>query len=338
MSFGAARYPGVGGVPRRTRACSGFFSAPRRHFDYAALVTQGSGDTETPPSRGQAPSDPHLDRPTPIVDISREVEASRLNARETARLRTSQITRLVDLTRTEAKKDEPAPTSAPVAAPTKAAVPPPPARRRRGFVLPLVLGAFLVTAAAVVAYTRTRHAPITPPEPAKGDALVPAPTPTLVETAAPPASSPVVTAPSASAPAPTLASDTQARQALERLRTGLDSCIRNRSHVLPGSSPAVPPSLLNLKEGAYTSAPGEWKTYAWSCAQFQMNEPMHVQLQWQLVRPNVEGAAVAWIDQDHDGVADRALGFTVKRGPSGAPIFGEIRPVAATTPVAVVRR
>ena len=51
------------------------------------------------------------------------------------------------------------------------------------------------------------------------------------------------------------------------------------------------------------------------------------------MKPNTEGTAVAWIDQDHDGVADRALGFSITLGPGGAPILGEIQPIAAATPV-----
>ncbi len=99
----------------------------------------------------------------------------------------------------------------------------------------------------------------------------------------------------------------------------------------------MPTSLAQLKKSAYTPAAGEWKSYAWSCAQFQMSEPMHFQLQWQLVRSNAEGLAVAWIDHDHDGVADRALGFSITLGAKGGPTLGEIQPLAPTTPV-VARR
>jgi hypothetical protein len=329
------------GEPPRTRLLAGFFSALRRHFDYAALVTQGSGDTETPPARGQAPSEPSLDRPTPIVDISREVEASRHNTRETARLRTSQITRLVDQTRAEVKaeieKAAPARAAAPEAAPTGPAAPlPPPRPRRLG--LPLALGALVVLGAVVLAYTRT-HRPQTPPpapsmgvEPTPAPTPAPTPTPTLAATAAPSAAAPPVAAP----PAP--AADEQARQALERLRTGLASCIRNRSHTLPSSSPAVPPSLVNLKEGPYTPSPGDWKPYAWACAQFQMSEPMNFQIQWQLIKSNAEGVALAWIDQDHDGVADRVLGLSVKLDSKGKLALGEIQPMPVTTPSTAARR
>ena len=314
-------------------------------------MTQGSGDTENPPARDQAASDPSLDRPTPIVDISREVEASRHNTRETARLRTSQITRLVDLTRAEVKraevkKDEPARAAAPAApappvAPAAPAVAPsPPPRRHRGFELPLALGVLIFTGAAVVAYTQTRPPQPTPHAPSTGlapeTAPVLAPTPTLAATDAPPATAPPASdAPPATAPP---AADVQARQSLERLRSGLDTCIRTHSRTLPGTSAAVPASLVKLKEGAYTPAVGDWKSYAWSCAHFQMSEPMHFQLQWQLVRSNAEGLAVAWIDHDHDGVADRALGFSITLGAKGGPNLGEIQPLAATTPVVIARR
>jgi hypothetical protein len=69
-----------------------------------------------------------------------------------------------------------------------------------------------------------------------------------------------------------------------------------------------------------------------------MSEPMQFQLQWQYVKPNTEGTAVAWIDQDRDGVADRALGFSITIGPSGAPILGDIKPIAAATPVIATPR
>ncbi len=191
VSSGAARYPPSGGTaahapPRR------LFSAPRRRFDYAALVTQGSGDTETPPARDQAASDPSdlsLDRPTPIVDISREVEASRHNTRETARLRMSQITRLVDLTRADVKKDEPARAATPAAQQARRPRPPPSPPP------PVTVASSFPGAGRLDLHRRCRRrlhpdAPPQPTPPAPSTSAAPAPTlaptPTLAATDAPP--------------------------------------------------------------------------------------------------------------------------------------------------------
>lgn len=274
--------------------------------------------------------------------MSREVAAMGNIGRETARLRASEIDILVDLTREGKSAGEPARAPAPGAA-SKATPPtapketphvapkatreqtplPLPPARHRGFELPLALGVLLLTGVIVLGYVQTRRSEPTPPVPS---ATI-APAPTIVATAAPPAIEP-----------PTPAADVRARQALERLRSGLDGCIRTRIRALPGSSPAVPPTLLAFKESAYTPAPADWKTPVWSCAQFQMSEPMDFQMQWQHVNPSPEGKGVAWIDQDHDGVADRALGFSITLAPSGAPILGEIQPIAAATPVSAARR
>ena len=96
---------------------------------------------------------------TPVADVSREVEAMGGNGRETARIRASQIMRLVDLTREGKAADEPARAEAPEPAPpappeaateeTPVPVPPP---RHRGFELPLALGVLLVTGVIVLGY------------------------------------------------------------------------------------------------------------------------------------------------------------------------------------------
>ena len=136
---------------------------------------------------------------------------------------------------------------------------------------------------------------------------------------------------------PPTRAETEAREALERLRGGLGACIRNGIHSLPGSSPAVPPSLAASKGGAYTPKPAEWRTAVWSCARFRIAGPMSFQVQWQLVKPAAEGLAVAWIDDDGDGAADRALGFHVTLGPRGEPVLGDVGPLPATHPVLAVR-
>lgn len=231
---------------------------------------------------------------------------------------------------------------APTPAPTQAAEVAPPPRPSRS-ALPAVLGVMLLTGAVVLISMKMgwpRAAPALPTtEGVSTSALVepvvaPAPPPTVPAPTAPLAS----TAPLAPTAPVVTAAEAQARATLERLRSGLEGCIRKGIRALPGSSLAVPPNLFVLKRSAYTPSPLEWKTSVWSCAKFQVNEPMEFQLQWQLVRPNAEGAGVAWIDVNHDGVADRALRFSITLDPSGAPILGEILPVAPTTPVSVQRR
>ncbi len=248
------------------------------------------------------------------------------DTRATARLRVSQLTNLVNLTR-----DEAAAKAAPAAAVPE---PPPavragPARQPRSVAVPMTLGVAALTIAAVIGYARIRPAPAPPVEIASvvAPALSVAKSAKVTPSAAQPPRPPAVTA-----------AELQARATLERLRTGLDTCIRNGIHALPGGSPAVPPGLAALKDGAFTPAPGDWKTAVWSCAQFQITDPMDFQLQWQLVKPNAEGRGVAWIDQDRDGVADRALGFSITLGPRGEPILGDIQGIEATTPVSTLRR
>ncbi len=70
------------------------------------------------------------------------------------------------------------------------------------------------------------------------------------------------------------------------------------------------PRDAQLASGAgYTALAADWKTAVWSCAKFKLDAPMRFQLQWQIVKPNVEGLGLAWIDDDGDGDPDRAIGF-----------------------------
>ncbi|MEP7125197.1 MAG: hypothetical protein ABJE95_29980, partial [Byssovorax sp.] len=308
-------------------------SAPRRHIRYAGRVAQRLDDRAAPPARAPEPSVPYGDRPTPIVDISREVAAAAAasDMRATSRLRTSQIAGLLKLTQDDAPvkdegavkdeaaaKDDPAPSLVETSPLTSAAPPAQP----RSVAVPVALGVAALALALVAVYTRTHP---------KQAAAVAAPSVVAPTIPASPIT-PAVAQTTLAAPAAG-AAEVQAREVLNRLRTGLDGCIRNGIHALPGGSPPVPPGLDALKEGAFTPAPGDWKTAVWSCAQFQTTEPMTFQLQWQLVKPSAEGMGIAWIDQDHDGVADRALGFSITLGPQSTPILGEIREIDAATPV-----
>ncbi|MEO5727732.1 MAG: hypothetical protein ABI134_34245, partial [Byssovorax sp.] len=112
------------------------------------------------------------------------------SARATARLRTSQITRLVDLTRDARAPGEPARTAAPDAAPEPTPVPVPPPRHR-GFELPLALGVLLVTGVVVLVYLQLHRSEPTPLAPSAATASAPA----LVAPAVPPATEPSAPAP-----------------------------------------------------------------------------------------------------------------------------------------------
>ena len=285
-------------------------------------MAQRLDDRTAPPPRAPEPSVPYGDRPTPIVDVSPEIAAAAAasDGRSTARLRPSELASLLQQAQDEADATE-APSLIEPSPITSAA--PATAPKSRSVTVPAALGLSALALALVVVYAKTRSPKAAPV--------------TIVQEVAPAVAASVAASPPLPAPA-MIAAEVQARAALDRLRTGLESCIRNGIHALPGGSPAVPPGLEALKDGPFTPAPGDWKTAVWSCAQFQTSEPMAFQLQWQLVKPNAEGMGVAWIDQDHDGVADRALGFSITLGPKGAPILGEIREIAATTPVSSARR
>ena len=126
----------------------------------------------------------------------------------------------------------------------------------------------------------------------------------------------------------------EVQEALARLRDGVGRCVRDNIRVLPGTSPAIPPALDALKGGAYTSSTSDWATPVWACAGFKMAAPQRFQLQWQQTKTNKEGRAVAWIDDDRDGKADRAFGFSAKLKKRGEVEIGEIGPVDASIPPA----
>ncbi len=104
----------------------------------------------------------------------------------------------------------------------------------------------------------------------------------------------------------------EAREALVVLAEGIAACAR-ASGALPGSSPAVPESAEQLAGEGFAAKGAEWSTPVWRCARFRGPEVMRYQLQWQLVKPSSEGRAVAWIDADGDGKAERALAVRVAR-------------------------
>ena len=205
-------------------------------------------------------------------------------------------------------------------------------RRSRRRTLVMVVGAVLVLAGAVLVASIARQgrpaSSIAPPAPVP-EAQPTAPIPPPVSGGAAPTAAALGVVPSAV--------EAPAREALERLRTGMRACILHGIHGLPGSSPPVPAALPSAKGAASAVAATEWRTPVWSCAHFAVHEPMSFQLQWQLVKPGVEGWGVAWMDADGDGTADAALGFSVTFGPKGELQIGEIGPVEASRPVLQLR-
>lgn len=121
-----------------------------------------------------------------------------------------------------------------------------------------------------------------------------------------------------------------ARSALLRLRAGVISCARETISVLPGTSPPVPSNLRLAKGEGYASTKADWGSPMWSCAGFELASPQRFQIQWQMVQENVEGLGIAWIDDDEDGVPDRALGFRATLIDRWQPEAGDIEPIDPT--------
>lgn len=145
-------------------------------------------------------------------------------------------------------------------------------------------------------------------------AVVDAPTP-------PPA------APAASAPKPQSLAEIDARKALSRLRDGMGDCVRRAIGSLPGSSPAVPPTMKQTSGVGYTAVAADWRTAVWSCAKFRHDAPMQFQVQWQSVKPGAEAMGLAWVDDDGDGEPDRAFGFRATAKGTRDVDLGEVGPV-----------
>lgn len=148
----------------------------------------------------------------------------------------------------------------------------------------------------------------------------PAPVPAAVTVAPPPAPIP-------SAPKPRSPAEIDARKALSLLRDGVGDCVRRAIGTLPGSSPAVPPTMKQTSGVGYTALPADWKTAVWSCAKFRHDAPMQFQIQWQSVKPGAEALGLAWIDDDGDGEPDRALGFRATAKGAHDVDLGDVGPV-----------
>jgi hypothetical protein len=139
------------------------------------------------------------------------------------------------------------------------------------------------------------------------------------------------------APGPTPASaeeiEAEARRALERLREGVTACVRTIGN-LPGTSPAVPARIKQLREGPYESAPAEWRTPVWLCTKYRESGPQRFQIQWQQAQQGkAEGMGIAWFDADRDGAPDRALGFSATLKKRGIAEVGDVTVLDAVPPV-----
>ena len=277
--------------------------------------------------RGRLSSRPAEERTTPIADASVDyrayIDASgapKAQAHPTVRFQVEDLERLREASLRTGSTRRPQGLADAI---DRAAREQPRAPRRRGRALALIGVVAVLLAAGALWFVRSR------------DRVAPSPVAAVATATAAPATSAPAELPAVATATPI--AESQARAALERLRSGLGECIRHGIHGLPGSSPAVPPAISALRSGAYTATAAEWRTAVWSCAHFQMSEAMKFQLQWQLVKPGVDGLAIAWIDGDGDGVADRALGFHITLGARGEPVLGDIGPAPATQAVLVVR-
>jgi hypothetical protein len=163
-----------------------------------------------------------------------------------------------------------------------------------------------------------------------------APTAPIASSEPAPAAQPPAPAASAAPSAPPRGSavEAEAREALSRLRAGILACVRDTIGILPGTSPPVPARFATLKVGAYTSAPRDWTTPVWNCAKFRQTAPQRFQIQWQMTKPGVEGMGIAWLDEDADGKAERALGFRATLKKKGSPEMGEIEIIDPSLPAA----
>lgn len=156
----------------------------------------------------------------------------------------------------------------------------------------------------------------------------PEPVPTTVAADPPrPTAAPVTSVEAPPPETPDVDSEAEARAALERFRDGLESCVVDNIRALPGTSPAVPPSLAYLARGPYESLPGQWKTPVYSCVKFSIEGPQPFVIQWQLDKAKKMGVAIAWTDDDHDGHADAALGFTATLDDGDKVEMSEIGPL-----------
>ncbi len=158
------------------------------------------------------------------------------------------------------------------------------------------------------------------------------------EPQAKPSSAPAVAPTGAGAAGPQpLRGEAAARAALQRLAEGVRACSRDVIGALPGTAPAVPTTFRLMKQGVYTSLPGDYRSPVYSCTSFRLAEPQEFQIQWQVSKGGAEGMAIAWLDADADGQVDRALGIRAKLVKKGEVELGEIEALQPLPAVAITR-
>jgi len=198
--------------------------------------------------------------------------------------------------------------------------------RSRGL-LPIFLGvafglALVLVVAVIVILTRD------PAAPPAASATSPPATESALPSASPSASTPEIPPSTSASSALSLSpSDQQAVAALEKLRSSISACVKERIHGLPGTSPAVPESLAWLKSGPYAPLRRDFSSPFFSCTEFKLEAPMPFMLQWQVDKPGAEGTGVAWIDDDRDGKAERAYGFSGKLKSKDEIELGPVGPI-----------
>lgn len=170
---------------------------------------------------------------------------------------------------------------------------------------------------------------VTPPISAQTTDPPPTATPPTATTpsTSPPVTSPPTTPPTVTPPVASGDADTEAKDALKKLQTGLAACVKSVSHVLPATSPSVPGGLSVLKRGPYEPTPRDWQPSFYTCTQFKLEQPMRFMIQWQLEQPNWRGSAIAWIDADGDGTAEKAYAFWAELKGADNVEFGPIESV-----------
>lgn len=149
------------------------------------------------------------------------------------------------------------------------------------------------------------------------------PPPDIPPTSAEPSASSTAAPPSSGAPSSGGPEDA-ARRALTRLKEGIGACVRDVIGVMPGTSPAVPSSLKLMKNGVYTSLSSDFRSPVFSCAHYRETEPQSFQIQWQRGATPVDGAGIAWLDDNGDGQADRAFGFRARLVRKNEVTLGDI--------------
>lgn len=142
------------------------------------------------------------------------------------------------------------------------------------------------------------------------------------------ASAPPSAPPSATTSAPAGGTpEGSAIAALGRLREGLDRCVKSTAHVLPPTSPLLPDSLVRLRTGPYSPSPRDYLPAFFGCTQFRAEGPMSFAIQWQLQIPSWLGVAVAWVDTNGDGTADKAYAFTARLKERDVVEYGDVSPI-----------